>query len=122
VKRAKTAWESQALDEEEEEFETPSLSDRLLHDRIDRGMEHVFNILGLHFDAASLRTSFIALHTEDAQLRGTALEYLDTVLPAEIRDLVWPVLGEARPMRPARPAAEILADIVRAREASPINK
>jgi hypothetical protein len=120
VKRAKAAWESQALDEEE--FEAPSLSDRLLHDRIDRGMEHVFNILGLHFDAASLRTAFIALHTEDAQLRGTALEYLDTVLPEEIRDLVWPVLGEARPMRPARPAAEILADIVRAREASPINK
>jgi AAA family ATP:ADP antiporter len=121
LKRAKAAWESQALDEEEE-FEAPSLSDRLLHDRIDRGMEHVFNILGLHFDAASLRTAFIALHTEDAQLRGTALEYLDTVLPADIRDLVWPVLGEARPMRPARPAAEILADIVRAAEASPINK
>src|SRR4030095_4470488 len=93
-----------------------------LRERSVRGMEHVFNILGLHFDAASLRTAFIALHTEDAQLRGTALEYLDTVLPEEIRDLVWPVLGEARPMRPARPAAEILADIVRAREASPINK
>jgi hypothetical protein len=117
VKRTKAGWESQALDDEEE-FEGPCLSDRLLHDRIDRGMEHVFNILGLHLDAASLRTAFIALHTEDAQLRGTALEYLDTVLPAEIRDLVWPVLGEARPMRPARPAAEILADIVRAREAS----
>jgi hypothetical protein len=109
VKRAKVACESQALDEEE--FEAPSLSDRLLHDRIDRGMEHVFNILGLHFDAASLRTAFNALHTEDALLRGTALEYLDTVLPAGIRDLVWPVLGEAGPMRPARPAAEILGDI-----------
>ena len=72
-KRAKAAWESQVLDDENSE--APGLSDRLLHDRIDRGMEHVFNILGLHFDAESLRTAFNALHTEDAQLRGTALEY-----------------------------------------------
>jgi hypothetical protein len=80
-------------------------------------MEHVFNILALHLDPEALRTAFNALHTEDPQLRGTALEYLDTVFPAEVRDLVWPFLGEARPMRAARPAQEILADIVRYRKA-----
>jgi hypothetical protein len=60
-----------------------------------------------------LRTAFNALHTENAQLRGTALEYLETALPVEVRDLVWPFLGEERPMPGARRAEEILEDLVR---------
>jgi hypothetical protein len=32
----------------------------------------------------------------------------------QLRDLVWPFVGEARPMRAARPAGDILADLVRA--------
>ncbi len=110
VKRAKPVWESQAMDDDEDE---PRRFERLLNDQIDRSMEHVFNILALHLDPESLRTAFNALHTEDVQVRGTALEYLETVLPLEVRDLVWPFLGEERPMREARPAKEILEDLVR---------
>ena len=61
-----------------------------------------------------LRIAFKALHQEDARLRATALEYLESVLPEEVRDAVWPFLREGeRPMRPARPAHEILADLTR---------
>jgi hypothetical protein len=100
---------------DDDDDDNPSLVDRLRRDRLDRSVEHIFNVLALYLDPESLRTAFKALHEEDEMLRGTALEYLETVLPNEVRDLVWPFLGEARPMRAARPAEEILADLRRAR-------
>jgi len=119
VANSKEVWDSQPVPEfDEEENEPPTLIDRLLRDRLDRSLEHVFSILALVLDRESIRIAFKALHQEDERLRGTALEYLETVLPDEIRDAVWPFLGEARPMRPARPASEILADLVDVREAS----
>lgn len=97
--------------------DAPHLVERLRRDRLDRNVEHIFNLLALHLDPASLRTAFKALHEADDALRGTALEYLETVLPGEVRDLVWPFFGEIRPMRAARPANEILADLEKARKA-----
>jgi hypothetical protein len=121
VASSKEVWDSQRVPElDDEEDEAPALIDRLLRDRFDRSFEHVFSILALVLDRESIRLAFKALHQEDMRLRGTALEYLETVLPDEIRDAVWPFLGEARPMRPARPANEILADLVDAREATKV--
>ena len=100
-----------------DEGEAPALVDRLLRDRLDRSLEYVFGLLALHLDRASLRIAFKALHHEEERLRGTALEYLETVLPVEVRDAVWPFLGEARPMRAARSAKEILDDLVQAQAA-----
>jgi hypothetical protein len=108
-------WASQPVPAfDDEEAEAPALIDRLLRDRIDRSMEHVFTLLALILDRSSLGMAFRGLHVEDERLRGTALEYLETVLPDEIRDMVWPFLGEARPMRAARPVAEILRDLAEA--------
>jgi len=87
------------------------LFDRLVQDRVDRSLEHVFNLLALQLDRDSLEIAFRALHSGDEKHRGTALEYLETVLPDEIRDAVWPYLGEEHPMRPTRKASEILADL-----------
>jgi AAA family ATP:ADP antiporter len=116
VKLSKEIWESQAVSEvDDDEYETPALFERIVRDRIDRSLEHVFNVLALQLDRESVQIAFKALHDEDSAVRGTALEYLETVLPDEIRDAVWPYLGEERPMRAPRPAKEILADLVRAR-------
>jgi hypothetical protein len=115
---SKDVWESQRLPElDTEEDEAPALIDRLLRDRVDRSLEHVFMLLGLTLDRVSLRLAFKALHEKDERLRGTALEYLETVLPDEVRDAVWPFLGEERPMRAARSALDILADLRRVPEA-----
>ena len=119
VEVSKEVWESQSASRfEDEDDEPPALIDRLLRDRVDRSLEHVFTILAIHTDRESLRIAFKALHEEDPQLRGTALESLETVLPDEVRDAVWPFLGEDRPMREARPAKDILADLVGVRRAS----
>jgi HEAT repeat protein len=102
---------------DEDDSEPPALIDRLLRDRVDRSLEHVFTLLALTLDRQSLRLAFKALHDSDQRLRGTALEYLETVLPDEVRDAVWPFLGEERPMRPSRSPLEILADLRRTPEA-----
>lgn len=85
-----------------------------LRDRANRGLEHVFTILSLMLDREQLRTAFRALTSPDESLRGTALEYLENVLPAEIRDALWPyVTGRRRPPREAqRPPHEVLKDLV----------
>ena len=41
------------------------------------------------------------LHTSDPVLRGTALEYLEGVLPPDIRDRLWPFLGDSPAPLPA---------------------
>jgi hypothetical protein len=87
----------------------------LLEDRVDRSLEHVFRVLSLVFEREPLRLAFRALHHEDSKYRGTALEYLDSVLPSEIRDMIWPYLGAAAPLPVARPAHELLADLAAAK-------
>lgn len=116
VGRNEAVWDVE-LDDDDDDA-APSLVDRLRRDLLDRSVEHLFNVLALHLDPTSLRIAFKALHVEDDVLRGTALEYLETVLPDAVRDLVWPFLGgEARPMRPRRPTGDILADLLRPRSA-----
>jgi hypothetical protein len=88
--------------------------DLLVRDRIDRSLEHVFTILSLELEREPLRMAFRALHHDDVPHRGTALEYLYTILPNEIRDAVWPLLGKPGPLSTARSAEAILADLVRA--------
>jgi len=106
-------WESQPSPAFDDDGSEPVLFDRLLRDRLDRSLEHVFNLLALNLDRGSLAIAFRAIHTVDQRLRGTALEYLEAVLPHEIRDAVWPYLGEERPMRRSRDVSEILADLER---------
>lgn len=86
----------------------------LARDRLDRRLEHIFTLLSLHFERDPLRMAYRALHLEDAAHRGTALEYLATVLPKELSAAVWPFLGEAEPLPVARPSTEILRDLIHA--------
>ena len=90
----------------------------LLRERADRSLEHVFNLLALVLPREPLRLAFHSLHTEDRHLRGTALEYLERVLPSAVRQRLWPYLepeesGEARPRRSSE---AILAELLQSRE------
>ncbi|WP_437606918.1 hypothetical protein WMF20_39275 [Sorangium sp. So ce834] len=78
------------------------LAARLLVERTSRSLEHVFRVLSLCLEREPLEIAYRALHADDAHLRGTALEYLENVLPAPIRESLWPYLG-ARPAAPAEP-------------------
>jgi hypothetical protein len=82
-----------------------------------RSIEHTFNVLSLAFPHESIQLAYGALQSADAALQGVALEYLEVVLPAELRAVVMPRL--ARPsQRPAapRPSTRSLDDLLRSRE------
>lgn len=102
------------LDPLDDDAESP-IFEPVLRDRANRGLEHVFTILSLMLDRDELRTAFRALTSDDDALRGTALEYLENVLPPEIREALWPyVTGRRRPARRSgKPAAELLRDLLR---------
>ncbi|MGZ5969112.1 MAG: MFS transporter [Polyangiales bacterium] len=86
---------------DDEEADRPFCA--VLPTRASRGLEHVFTILSLMLDREPLRIAWHALNTTDDNLRGTALEYLDNVLPPEIREALWPYLQwEHKPHRPTR--------------------
>ena len=64
----------------------------ILRRRSATGLDHVFTLLGLVLPAEPIRIAFQGLYTDDRALRATSLEYLDSVLPPEIRDLLWPLV------------------------------
>lgn len=90
-----------------------TLIEGLKRDRIARSLEHVFTILALHFDREPLRMALRALYQEDTTYRGTALEYLETVLPTEIHEILWPHLGVTAPLPTARAPRELLDELAR---------
>ncbi len=56
---------------------------------VHRSLEHVFNVLGLILDRDALKLALRAVLSSDANLRGTALEYLENVLPEDLRRDLW---------------------------------
>ena len=94
--------------------EPDPLLELVARDRVSRSVEHVFTLLSLLVDREPLRLAFRALHQDDVRHRGTALEYLQTVLPAELRDVLVPMLGDAGPLPAPRGPGEVLADLSRA--------
>jgi AAA family ATP:ADP antiporter len=81
----------------------------------DRALDHVFTLLGLAFDAEALDLARRAVSTADEKLRGTALEYLEHVVPEPLRSGIRPYLGPVAPARSGgtRSAAVLVAELKR---------
>jgi len=116
-------WEGQRLLSLLEDQHEHVFVDEFVKDRASRSLAHVFTLLSLALPPEPLRIAFRGLHTDDPKLRGTALEYLEGVLPPRIREQLWPFLEDRRPAadRPTRPRDEILADLLRSNESIMIN-
>ena len=77
--------------------------------------EHVFNLLALALEREPVRIAARAFTADDAYVRGTALEYLETVLPARLFSALRPLLdAPGTPPARRRPAAEVREDLIRA--------
>jgi AAA family ATP:ADP antiporter len=122
ARRGKRVWESQQILELADEREDSPLVDEVLRDRANRSLEHVFTLLSLVLPLEPLRIAFAGLHTDDPVLRNTALEYLDTVLPPDVRSSLWPLLADrgSTPSEP-QPADEALADLIGSNQSIQIN-
>lgn len=86
-----------------------SPADEFVRDRAGQSLGHVFTLLSLVLPREPLRIAFRSLHSDDRQLRGTALEYLDGVLPPSIRQRLSPFLVDRRPVRRAPASAGAVA-------------
>ncbi len=118
-------WESQRAADPIEDRGEASFVDDFLRDRASRSLEHVCTLLALTLAEEPLRIAFRGLQTTDRNLRGTALEYLESVLPPAVKEGLWPYLDDHRE-RGARVPAErprdaVLDDLLRSSESIQIN-
>jgi hypothetical protein len=115
-------WEGRHLLDRLDEGESNTFVDDFIRSRASQSLAHVFTILSLVLPAEPLQIALRGLHVEDQNLRGTALEYLESVLPPGIREQLWPFLEDRRPVaRSSRGREEILADLVRSNHSIMIN-
>jgi hypothetical protein len=120
---SRPVWESQRLLSQLEDREDRLFVDEFVRDRASRSLAHVFTLLSLVLPTEPLQIAFRGLHTDDANLRGTALEYLEGVLPPSIRQPLWPFLEDNRRAKaqPQRPREEILQDLLRSHQSIVLN-
>jgi ATP/ADP translocase len=117
----RSVWESRVLLERPDE-EGSAFVDEVLQDRCSRSLEHVFTLLSLALPREPLRIVFRALHTGDTSLRGTALEYLDSVLSKEVRVVLIPLLEpEGRQPPPPRSREEVFEELLRSHSSIELN-
>jgi ATP:ADP antiporter, AAA family len=118
----RSLWEDQRLIDEPVASEDPTLIDESLHGRASRRMEHVFTILSLVVPRAPLQIAFKGLLTTDVVLRGTGLEYLESVLPREIWASLSPLLDDTGGRIPStRPREAVLEDLMRSSQSIELN-
>jgi len=81
-------------------------------------LEHTFNLLSLTFPREAMQLAYGAVFSHDPFLRGVALEYLDAMLPADLRAALTPRLNAAttRPIAAQRQGTRALDDLLQSKE------
>jgi ATP/ADP translocase len=113
VARERPVWELQRL------LDDDPADDELVSERVEvRGqlsLEHSFRLLSLVLDPEAVRSAYQGLTLGDEGLRSLALEYLDQVLPGDVKERLWPFIGdlsEYQQARRARPLRAVVSDLV----------
>ncbi len=85
-----------------------------------KGLEHIFSLLALTQEREVMDSCYQALAGSDRTLHGTALEYLENVLPDEIRILLWRhIEGTAKITRSNRDQQELADRLLNSGRGSP---
>jgi hypothetical protein len=103
-------WESDRL---LDGFVSQSRLDNMVRQRAEQSLGHVFTLLSLILPREPLQIAFRGVSSEDRNLRGTALEYLDGVLPAAVRQALWPYVTGPRLRQAIRPSPSAIASLLR---------
>jgi AAA family ATP:ADP antiporter len=78
------------------------------------GLEHVFTLLALAHERQLVASALAGLAGRDESLRGTALELLESVLPARLRRRLWPRLhAPARSGESSRSSEQIADELLK---------
>jgi hypothetical protein len=115
-------WNEQRLIDEPDAEEGPGFVDTPVQGRGSRRLEHVFTVLSLVLPRAPLQIAYKGLLTTDAMLRGTGLEYLESVLPRDVWNSLRPLLDDTRAEpAPPRPQSEALENLMRSSQSIELN-
>jgi hypothetical protein len=115
-------WEGRHLLDRLDDGESETFVDEFVRARANQSLAHVFTVLSLVLPAEPLQIALRGLHADDQHLRGTALEYLESILPPMVRDPLWPFLEDHRPAgRTDKPREDILADLLRSNHSIMLN-
>jgi hypothetical protein len=88
--------------------------------RVVQGLAYVFTLLLAVLDREPLTLAIRALANPEGGHRGTGLEYLDNVLPAGLKQALWPLLEDRRlALERVRSRSEILAEVMGSRMPGP---
>ena len=95
---ARPVWNGHRLLDQFESSDAVMYLDEHLRDRANRSLEHVFSLLVTVLPREPVKVAFRTMHSDDAMLRGLALEYLTGVLPDSVRARLWDILdaGDVR--------------------------
>ncbi len=86
----------------------------------DAQLDHVFSLLSAVGEGEALKVTRWALRGQDTRLRGTALEYLEQVLPDGVRQALMRRLGPGRPApERARALDEVEDELLRSSTSLP---
>jgi ATP:ADP antiporter, AAA family len=110
----KVIWEGHRMQSQDTNAFGQEWLDEFLKERAHGNLEYVFLLLALIYPKEPLIVAFRALHTDDRHLRGTALEYLESILPEKTRNMLWEIIEEtAKPDEP-RGAQHVMDDLLKA--------
>jgi len=114
-------WQSRPLLDQVEREDGDPFVEALTH-RATQSLAHVFTILSLTLPREPLRIAFRGLHTDDQRLRGTALEYLELILPPSIHERLWPFLAPSTPAaHPRRSHDTVVAELLQSNDSILLN-
>lgn len=83
-----------------------------------RSLEHTFRVLSLVLDPKPMRAAFHGIILDDENLKSYSLEYLEQVLPSDIRERLWLFIGDAsrrEQERGTRPLGNVVDDLMSSR-------
>ncbi|MDR0842333.1 MAG: hypothetical protein LBP68_02815, partial [Acidobacteriota bacterium] len=88
LKLANPLRNSQKLLDKRSETDQDAYLDEVLRGRANQSLEYIFSLFAVVLPREPVKTAFRALHAEDRGLKGLAVEYLHSILPAEIHELL----------------------------------
>lgn len=112
LNREKPVWElARLLDAEADD----GFVEQRVGVRGELSLEHTFRLLSLVLDPGTVRAAYHGIVLNDQELKSFALEYLEQVLPTDVRDRLWPFIGDlsaSAERRALRQLDEVVADLL----------
>ena len=113
VGRGRAVWEMARL---LDDARPDPLVERRIGLRGELSLEHTFRLLSLVLEPEPIRAAYRAVLFGEGEARSFALEYLEQVLPSDVRERLWPFIGDlsaAQERRAIRPIGVVVDDLMR---------